>query len=77
MKPKECILTGFFLAFIGFMGLWIINDAMACVVNFGANSSCGVGNGFWYYTPTQAFHIGLWSVMFALVFLFTIIVILS
>jgi len=77
MRPKECILTGFFFVFVGLMGLWIINDAMSCAVNFGANSSCGVGNGFWWLSPIQAFHIGLWSVLFALVFLFTIIVILS
>jgi len=77
MRPKEYILTGFFFVFVGLMGLWIINDAMSCAVNFGANSSCGVGNGFWWLSPIQAFHIGLWSVLFALVFLFTIIVILS
>jgi len=77
MNQKEIILTGFFLTIVGFMGLWIINDAMTCVVNFGVNSSCGVGNGFWWLSPIQAFHIGLWLVMLVLVFLFTAIVILS
>lgn len=74
---QKIILTGFFFVLLGFMGLWFINDSMACVVNFGVNSSCGVGNGFWWLSPVQAFHIGLWLVMFALAFLFTLVVVVA
>ena len=74
MNAKEYILTGFVLFFFGLMGLWVINDSMACVANFGVNSGCGIGNGFWWLTPIQAFHLGLYLTIFSLV-LFSFLVI--
>ena len=53
-----------FFLFSGIIGLWLINDSFGAVsLERALGVTAFVGNGFLYYTPAQAFHIGLWMVM--------------
>lgn len=58
-RLRPHLARGVFLA--GILGLWVLDIA----ANVGGS---GVTNGFWELSQTQAFHLGLWISLAALVY---------
>ena len=53
---RVAIYFALFVAF--FLGIWLMNDAFSATFLYYQDGI--VGNGFYWMSPVQAFHVGLW-----------------